>query len=267
MEKRRYLKHPENGRVLSWSQILANRGDMIPCDVDGDQLDEDYVMPDVEPFKMPDVIDSCVDGWGLGDPEKRKAMESMLNEKIRVGNEEWEKRNSVPYDGVMEILPEWVHERDRIRLKWESNLLLNEYSREEILEFIELYPKYFDGKLDDTRFAQIKIELVQAIGYLVLIKNAINAEPMQGIKMLAGEHAVRGYKIISSAGEGGRVKGENASQEKEDVCKIAKQITEKRSRMLSRRELARLVVREKYPKLKGKDAERKAEAVRQLLIK
>jgi hypothetical protein len=49
MEKRRYLKHPENGRVLSWSQILANRGDMIPCDVDGDQLDEDYVMPDVEP--------------------------------------------------------------------------------------------------------------------------------------------------------------------------------------------------------------------------
>jgi hypothetical protein len=267
MEKRRYLKHPENGRVLAWSQILAERGDMVPCDVDGNPLDEDYVMPEVERFKMPDVIHSAVDGWGLGDPEKRKAIESQINKKIREGNDEWGSRNSVPYDGVMGIPPEWVHERDRIRFEWERNLLLNEYNHEEITEFIELYPRYLEGKLDDLCFAEMRSELVHAIGYLTLIKKANDSEVEEGINMLAGDHAARGYKIVSSASEGGKAKGKNASKEKEDVCKIAKQITEKRSRMPSRRELARLVVREKYPKLKGKDAERKAEAVRQLLIK
>jgi len=83
MKKPEYLKHPINGRILSHTDILAERGDMIPCDADGNPLNEDCDVSGAEAFKIPDFIDSGVDGWGLGDPEKRKAMESQLNENIR----------------------------------------------------------------------------------------------------------------------------------------------------------------------------------------
>ena len=296
MNKRKYLKHPENNRVFPWSFNLAGRGDMISCDADGNPLNEDCVMPEAERFKMPNVIHSGVDGWGLGNPEKRKVMETQLNEKIREGNEEWEKRNNTPYDGVMGILLDWVPERDKNRFYYERNLLLNNYRHEQVLELLDLWPKYnkeqldvsqrikieLDKKkviedldiikkvqsLDDSIFAQMHRELVQAIEYLAFLKQAVDAGEEEGVRMLGGQDAARGFKIRSSASKGGVNKGINHAQEHEDIHEAEKQVMKKRTRRKpGQRELARLIVSELYPDLPKDAAAKKAEAVRQQLRK
>ena len=210
MEKPKYLKHPVNGRVLPWAQILAERGDMINCDADGNPLNEDCVMPVVEQFEMPEIIFNSIDGWGLGNPEKQMQFEQLLLEIYKKANAEDVHGESSSYDDLMGVLPDWIPERERIRFGWERNLLLNQYSHEEIRGYMELYPKYIEGKLDELRFAQMRSELLHAIGYLVLIRNAIDSGVEEGIKMLAGEYAVRGYKAY----ENSRRRAEKANKDK-----------------------------------------------------
>jgi len=291
MDEPKYLKHPENGRVLSWTQILADRGDMIPCDADGNPLSEDCINPDAEPFNIPNAH-SVVGSSGLGDPENREQLGKMLDDELKERMADGLPRKSLPYDGVMGILSEWVPERDQNRFYDARNLLLNNYRHDQVLELLDLWPRYIKDKLDiqqhinkkldhkeevedlvikkirkvdDSPFTQMHRELEQAIDFMFLIKQATDAGPMQGIKMLAGDHAARGYKTVSSASGGGKAKGENASQEKERVRDAAKQIFEGRTRKPGQRELARLVVSKLYSDLTGDEAEKKADAVRQWL--
>lgn len=35
--KKTHLKHPINGMIFHWTQFLADRKDLIPCDVDGNE--------------------------------------------------------------------------------------------------------------------------------------------------------------------------------------------------------------------------------------
>jgi len=43
MKKPEYLKHPKTGRVLPFTQILAERGDMMPCDADGNAASRSFI--------------------------------------------------------------------------------------------------------------------------------------------------------------------------------------------------------------------------------
>lgn len=280
MKKPRYLKHPANGRVLPWTQILAERGDMIPCDSEGNPLAAESISQTT--VASQESIYSSSKAVDLGDPKKRRQFEQKLDDEIKKTIAENARRKTLPYDGVMGVLPEWVPERDRSRFEEERTLLLHNYSHQQILEFLELFPRDYKEQKDVMQYINNKLnskekiedpafinkirsyvspfnqgsmhrDLSLAIDYLIFIKKAVNAGPPDGLRMLAGENAARGYKIVSSGREGGKAKGEVYSPEKERLRKIAKQIVGNRRRNSSKRNLACLVIREAYPDLEDED--------------
>ena len=97
---------------------------------------------------------------------------------------------------------------------------------------------------------------------------AVNAGGKEGVSVLGGQDAARGFKICSSASKGGVNKGINHAQEYENIHEAKKQILKARTRRkLGQRELARLIVSNLFPDLQKEDATKKAEAVRQQLRK
>jgi hypothetical protein len=213
-------------------------------------IPEDELIPEVEPTEEElDFVRRRLD-----EIDKRKA--------------ELEKS---PYDGVLGVPPDWVplpiidrfrQTRDRVLSDWG-------YTPEVAREWIDRYCRigeenddwFYPGNYPNGRYLDSDY-FVKTIGVLANLRWAISLGPEEGLRELVGDHAVRGYKIVSSGSEGGKTKGMNASQEKEEILKIAKQITDRRSRRPSDRELARLVVREKYPNLKRGEAEKKADVIR-----
>lgn len=244
MERRRYLRHPENGRVLPWTQILADHGDMILCDADGNPV------TDAESSKTPAVVRSVVSSSGLGNPEHREQLGRMLDDELRKSMADGLHRKLLRYDGVVGMLPEWVSDPDQRRFEWARNLLLNTYSHDQVIEIIDAWQIYVKEKidiqrhmnkqlgnsgeledsiiskvrqLDDSPFVQMPREFVQAIDYLVFVKQAIDAGPIEGIKMLAGDHAARGY----TAYENCKRRAEKANKNKNRARKFCIESAEK----------------------------------------
>lgn len=211
MKKPEYLKHPENGRVLPWTEILAKKAGMVPCDADGNPLNEDCVMPVAEPFKYPDAIHSVVHGRGLGDPEKRKQFDEKLDDDIKSAIDENARRKSLFYNGTMGVLPEWVPAREQRRFEGERNLLLDNYSHEQVLEFIDSWPRCL---LDDSPFEQTPRELIEAVAFLVFIKKVMDAGESEGLRMLAGEDAVLGRSRRMSNQKFGEERGRQQSEDR-----------------------------------------------------
>jgi hypothetical protein len=118
MKKPEYLKHPVNRRVLRWTQILENRGDMIPCDIEGNPLSEDCVT------QAAVAVNKSVKTVAFGNSEYRKQQEKKHRDEFMSANAENARRKSLPYDGVMGVLPEWVPEREHPRFEEKRTLLL-----------------------------------------------------------------------------------------------------------------------------------------------
>ena len=159
------------------------------------------------------------------------------------------------YDGIVGLPPAWVPDPVLESFREMRDFMLKEwgYTREQSVEWINKAPQlgkeikdwYEPYKSPSGRVLDIP-SFHRVIRYLADLRLAISIGPEEGLKMLSGDDAVRGYKTISSASEGGKAKGTIFSQEKIDVLRVAGQIIEQRSREPSKRELARLVVREVY---------------------
>jgi hypothetical protein len=206
MKKPGYLKNPENGRVLPWTQILENRGNMIPCDADGNpQRVDDITTPAVAKTVDP------------GNPEYRKQQEKRYRDEFDGANAYRKTLREAEYDGVAGVLPDWVPARDRNQFEDEKERLLTSYTYEQLLEFLELWPKYIEEGLkhrrlrivdydsrkipltfknalsDDSPFARMEHPQLRIIDHLVLIKKAVDAGQQEGLRILADDYASTGY--------------------------------------------------------------------------
>lgn len=179
------------------------------------------------------------------------------------------------YDGILGIPPTWVPEptvekfrqvRDRVIFDWcytpgQAIEWINRYCRIGQYGDDWFYPGCYPcgRELDSDYF-------LETFGLLANLRWAVSLGPKEGLTGLSGKDAARGYKITSSASEGGKERARIFSQDKNNVREIAKQICEERTRKPSQRELARLVVRKLYPELTGKDAEKRADSIRHQLM-
>ena len=224
MKKPGYFKHPGNGRIFPWNPILANRGDMIPCDVDGNPLTKDRVTQE--------ALSKTVD---LGNPEYRKQLEKTNQDEFA----HWKSLLEADYDGVAGVLPEWIPARDREEFDEGRARLLSVYTPEQVLEFLELWPKYFKGKpgrlrivdndprkepiiikgiqSDDSPFARMEHILWKSIHHLARLKYAVDAGQKEGLRLLGGEYAARGFDAHGSTSRGGK-ESHKPSRESQDLC-------------------------------------------------
>ena len=184
-------------------------------------------------------------------------------------------REENEYDGVQGVPPCWIpvpvierfrDTRDRVLDDWgytpcQAREWIERYCRIGQDDDDWFYPGFYPcgRELDPDYF-------LETIGILAKLRWAISLDQEEGLKELSGEHAVRGYKIISSASKGGKERAEQYSSEKELVCNAAKQISETRCRKPSIRELARLVVCKLYPDLTKEETKKKADSIRRWLI-
>jgi hypothetical protein len=266
MKKPGYLKNPENGRVLPWTQILENRGNMIPCDADGNPLRVD----DITKPAVAKTVDP-------GNPEYRKQLERKYRDEFENVNAHRKSLLEAKYDGVAGVLPEWVPPAEHRRFDKHRKRLQDIYSHEEVLRFLALRQNDYPGRMqivdvdprkrspDDSPLVSMKTELWDSIDYLVFLKNAVDAGEKEGLLVLAGKNAARGYKSVSSGRSGGKAKREIYTAEKERIKKIAAQIRSNGKENLSQRELARRVVKKAYPDLNEELVRKKADSIRRLL--
>jgi len=109
--------------------------------------------------------------------------------------DEEERRDSLPFNGVMGAMPEWVPEPSKDEFRRTRNSLLNNYSENQIIKWINEYKMMVEAT-DEIFTPKITYEhsLQPQIERLFILSYAVELGEIEGLRYLAGDVAVMGKR-------------------------------------------------------------------------
>lgn len=100
---------------------------------------------------------------------------------------------SLPFNGVMGAMPEWVPELFKDEFRRNRNSLLNNHSENQIIKWIKEYKMMVDAPDGvSTPNISYEIELQHQIERLFICSHAVELGEIEGLRFLAGDYAVIG---------------------------------------------------------------------------
>ena len=104
-------------------------------------------------------------------------------------------RDSLPFNGVMGVMPEWLPEPFKSEFKRIRDFLLNNHSENRIIEWIEEYKTMVDAPAEiSTPVISYEIEIQHQIERLFFFRRAVELGEIEGLRFLASDYAVMGSK-------------------------------------------------------------------------
>jgi hypothetical protein len=115
----------------------------------------------------------------------------------RIGSilDDIEHRDSLPFNGLMGAMPEWVPQPFKDEFRRTRNSLLNNHSENQIIKWINEYKMMVNAPYGvSTPNISYEISLQNQIERLFILSHAVQLGEIEGLRFLAGDEAVIGAK-------------------------------------------------------------------------
>lgn len=138
-------------------------------------------------------------------------------------------RDSLPFNGVVGAMPEWLPEPFKGEFKRIRDFLLNNHSENKIIEWIEEYKTMVDAPAEiSTPVISYEIEIHHQIERLFFFRRAVELGETEGLRFLASDYAVMGSKSKSG------YKTRADQLDKTDFQLLAKPLLEKNKNIIDK---------------------------------